>query len=139
MDFRSLDQCLISASTKLKILDGDDPLTEVLISRIWEYYSKHKPEVILGIEAILKDEKFKTFLSEDIDEISEFKKSKLAKTDTLVPCIVSTMVTSTLNKVAVDSFLLSCLKTIDQLTSTIEVIINTRLRFTPCEEGTSYI
>ncbi|KAG5383766.1 hypothetical protein IGI04_035236 [Brassica rapa subsp. trilocularis] len=28
MDSRSLDQCLMSASNKVKVLDGDDPLTE---------------------------------------------------------------------------------------------------------------
>ncbi|CAF1775812.1 unnamed protein product [Brassica napus] len=29
----------------------------VLVSRIWEYFSKNKPEVVLGLEAILLDEK----------------------------------------------------------------------------------
>lgn len=29
----------------------------VLVSRIWDFHSKHKPEVVLGMEAILVDEK----------------------------------------------------------------------------------
>ncbi|KAL0646772.1 hypothetical protein Bca4012_045063 [Brassica carinata] len=29
----------------------------VLVSRVWNYYSKNKPEVVLGMEAILVDEK----------------------------------------------------------------------------------
>ncbi|KAL0678213.1 hypothetical protein Bca4012_006194 [Brassica carinata] len=29
----------------------------VLISRVWNYYSKNKPEVVLGMEAILVHEK----------------------------------------------------------------------------------
>ncbi|WZZ45072.1 hypothetical protein YC2023_041331 [Brassica napus] len=32
----------------------------VLISRVWNYYSKNKPEVVLGMEAILVHEKVYT-------------------------------------------------------------------------------
>ncbi|WZZ73731.1 hypothetical protein YC2023_085101 [Brassica napus] len=32
----------------------------VLVSRVWNYYSKNKPEVVLGMEAILVDEKVYT-------------------------------------------------------------------------------
>nr|VDD33065.1 unnamed protein product [Brassica oleracea] len=32
----------------------------VLVSRMWEYFSKNKPEVVLGLEAILLDEKVRT-------------------------------------------------------------------------------
>ncbi|KAL0746716.1 hypothetical protein Bca101_028718 [Brassica carinata] len=31
----------------------------VLVSRMWEYFSKNKPEAVLGLEAILVDEKMK--------------------------------------------------------------------------------
>ncbi|CAN6863548.1 unnamed protein product [Brassica oleracea] len=32
----------------------------VLVSRMWEYFSKNKPEVVLGLEVILLDEKVYT-------------------------------------------------------------------------------
>ncbi|KAF2596704.1 hypothetical protein F2Q68_00011758 [Brassica cretica] len=43
----------------------------VLVSRIWDFHSKHKPEVVLGMEAILVDEKG--------DRIQAFVKQKLIK------------------------------------------------------------
>ena len=61
----------ISAESRLKMPLEYTPLSHlnssqkewkirVLVSRVWNYYSKNKPEVVLGMEAILVDEKVYT-------------------------------------------------------------------------------
>ncbi|CAF1998457.1 unnamed protein product [Brassica napus] len=61
----------ISAEYRLKMPLEYTPLSQlnssqkerkirVLVSRVWNYYSKNKPEVVLGMEAILVDEKVYT-------------------------------------------------------------------------------
>ncbi|CAF1925427.1 unnamed protein product [Brassica napus] len=129
--------------TPISQLNSSQKEWKIRVLRIWDFHSKHKPEVVLGIEAILVDEKLhpvvltlhyqnfgkisvqnsrfstKLFLNEDIDEISAFKKG-MASADTLAPFTVSPMVPPTRNKKDVESFPLSCWKTIDQIASTME-------------------
>ncbi|KAL0813270.1 hypothetical protein Bca101_069713 [Brassica carinata] len=174
--------------TPISQLNSSQKEWKIRVLRIWDFHSKHKPEVVLGIEAILVDEKgdriqasvkqklikkyerefkegeyldvmnfeipnlsrfnlspfpdilsqsnvddvfigkisvqnsrfsTKLFLNEDIDEISAFKKG-MASADTLAPFTVSPMVPPTRNKKDVESFPLSCWKTIDQIASTME-------------------
>ncbi|RID67018.1 hypothetical protein BRARA_D02124 [Brassica rapa] len=127
-------------STKLLDIQLRDLSETIIECTLWEkhaedlhsYVKNNKTGPVILLGSLMRTKRYngkisvqnsrfstKLFLNEDIDEISVFKKG-MANADTLAPFTVSPMPPPTRNKKDVESFPLSCWKTIDQITSTME-------------------
>nr|VDD28241.1 unnamed protein product [Brassica oleracea] len=79
----------------------------VLVSRMWEYFSKNKPEVVLGLEAILVDEKVRTqselpLSSSSCSGMQVENISSEAKNNGLPPCSPLTPITKRQGSLIID-------------------------------------